>query len=60
MPSKLPRALCPVCDRPITLTLVGRLRQHQWRSAPHYRTDGRSDMCAGSGRAPKTNDDKEN
>jgi hypothetical protein len=56
MPSKLPRALCPVCDRPITLTLAGRLRVHGSKQPGVWPPEN----CAGSGRAPKTNDDKEN
>lgn len=55
MPYSCPRGTCPVCDRPFTLTLAGRLRVHLAPKTTRYRPP----ECAGSRRMPKTNDDKE-
>lgn len=53
-------AKCAECGKTIRLKRDGTFRRHQWRPVQRPSVDGRSDMCRGTGRAPKTNDVKEN
>jgi hypothetical protein len=56
MPWKSPRGVCPVCARPIALTLAGRLRRHGAKEPGVWPPEN----CAGTGRVPANDNDKEN
>lgn len=54
MPYITPRGVCPVCGRPVALTLAGRLRVHRSKEPGVWPPEN----CTGSKRNPKPADEE--
>lgn len=51
---------CPTCGKTIQFKADGTLRHHQWRPTPSVHVDGRSSVCAGSGKPAAITNTEEN